>query len=218
MRLENLTPPALSDRERQLLKLASQGMTDQAIANHLGISLATVGTYWGRIRSKQGPFNRTELVANFLRGQTTEILDHLKTENARLTAEVQAHTTTEQKLKNALDLFRLLISSAPDAIVVVDADGHIQLTNDADDIVFGYARGELSHKHVRELVPKRFHGMHNKLRKQYMSHPEKRPMGEHNATVALRKDGTEFQIAGTLSACDTEDGMLVICMIRDLTK
>ena len=45
-----------------MLLLAAQGLTDQGIAHRLEISLATVGTYWGRIRIKIGPLSRTGLV------------------------------------------------------------------------------------------------------------------------------------------------------------
>jgi len=40
----------LSVRERQVLSLAARGETDQGIANRLGISPATVNSYWVRIR------------------------------------------------------------------------------------------------------------------------------------------------------------------------
>ena len=47
--------PQLSPRELQLIEYATQGLTDTAIALKLGISEATVGTYWGRVRIKIGP-------------------------------------------------------------------------------------------------------------------------------------------------------------------
>ena len=59
----------LSPREQQLITMAGEGLTDTAIANRLGISEATVNTYWGRIRVKLGPHNRTELVAIALRDE-----------------------------------------------------------------------------------------------------------------------------------------------------
>lgn len=60
---------SLSQRERQILVYATAGLTDQAMANKLGISRATVTTYWGRVRTKFGAYGRTELVANFVREQ-----------------------------------------------------------------------------------------------------------------------------------------------------
>ncbi|MBS1721163.1 MAG: response regulator transcription factor [Armatimonadetes bacterium] len=44
-------PQPLSTREEQIIRLAAQGLTDNAISHRLAISLATVGTYWGHSRS-----------------------------------------------------------------------------------------------------------------------------------------------------------------------
>jgi DNA-binding CsgD family transcriptional regulator len=57
----------LSDRERTVLLLAAEGLTDKEIAKHLSLSQRTIGTYWERMRQKLGPFSRTQLVARFLR-------------------------------------------------------------------------------------------------------------------------------------------------------
>jgi len=55
----------LSARETQLLELAARGLTDEAIALTLQISVATVRGYWLRIRTKLGGSGRAELVAQW---------------------------------------------------------------------------------------------------------------------------------------------------------
>src|SRR5579862_2918436 len=72
----------LSPREQQLIAMAGEGLTDTAIANSLGISEATVNTYWGRIRVKLGPHNRTELVAIALREEYEQRIEELKATSA----------------------------------------------------------------------------------------------------------------------------------------
>lgn len=61
----------LSDRESQVLQLASEGHIDESIAACLAISITTVRGYWLRIRSKYGGGSRSELVARY----TNEIAD-----------------------------------------------------------------------------------------------------------------------------------------------
>src|SRR5579862_4166396 len=80
---------SLSERERQLLVLAAQGFTDQGISHKLGISLATVGTYWGRVRIKFGPLSRTELVAVYLREESAATINELKRTNSSLLDAVE---------------------------------------------------------------------------------------------------------------------------------
>lgn len=207
----------LSGRERQLLQLAAKGHTDQAIANNLGISLATVGTYWGRVRIKLGPFNRTELVAKYLRAEAEHVVGRLKEENKILIKEIEQHTKTEQMLRVSLEMFRGLIESAPDAILLISADGTIQFANAQSTEMFGFTQQEFVGMSVEKLVPERYRVAHVDNRDEYNSNPIKRQMGEHLATMALRKDGTEFPMATALSATKTPNGLLVTCIVRDLT-
>lgn len=208
----------LSPREHQLLEMAVAGMTDQAIANNLGISIATVGTYWGRVRIKLGPLSRTELVALYLKDEAKKVIDTLKSENSALLAQVDQHTETEQMLKTTLDLFRGLIETAPDAILLVNSDGFIELANERALEMFGYQIEEFLSLRVESLIPARYHEQHTRNRREYMEHPVRRKMGEHVATIALRKDGLEFPVAAALNSTDTPKGKLVTCIVRDMSE
>lgn len=209
---------SLSPREQQLLEFAVQGFTDQAIANRLGISLATVGTYWGRVRIKFGPYNRTELVALYLKEEAAITLDKLREENRELVGQIEEHAKAEEELKVNLELFRSLVETAPDAIMLVSGHGRIELVNQQAESMFGYAANELTGMLVEELVPERYRDQHRANRSDYNTHPARRRMGEHASTVALRKGGDEFPIAATLNATQTPSGLLVTCIIRELTN
>jgi len=55
----------LSQREEQVLALATAGLLDKQIAAELGITLNTLRTYWSRIRAKIGDVPRSALSALF---------------------------------------------------------------------------------------------------------------------------------------------------------
>ena len=57
---------ALTPREREVLGLLAQGLTDQQAADALGISLRTVEKHVGGVLHKLGARNRTEAVARAL--------------------------------------------------------------------------------------------------------------------------------------------------------
>src|SRR5205085_1350760 len=59
----------LSKRERQIVRLASGGATDKAIAANLGIGVGSVKTYWERIRQKFQVNSRTEILSSLLRSE-----------------------------------------------------------------------------------------------------------------------------------------------------
>lgn len=200
--------PDLSPRERQIMELAAAGFTDAGIAHKLGISEATVNTYWGRIRSKLGPFSRTELVAVSLREQHEAALTDLK---ARYEAEITQAKNTE---RSSEALFREVLRNAPDAVLLVTEEGRIVFANELAARAFGYTPGEMTGIDLLRLIPERFRDAHSLHRKSFVANPEKRRMGEHLGTLALRKDGTEFAIAASLSATRTTNGTLITCVFR----
>ena len=69
------------------------------------------------------------------------------------------------------------------------------------------------------LIPKRFHNSHHGYRENYVENPRKRAMGEGLDLYCIRKDGSEFPVAISLSPMKLpdEDQILVICAIRDIT-
>jgi PAS domain S-box-containing protein len=114
--------------------------------------------------------------------------------------------------------FREFLESAPDAMVIVDRDGHIQLVNAQAEKLFAYAREELIGQAVEILMPQRFRNSHVKYRAGYSQSPRTRAMGVGLEPRGLRKDGTEFPIEINLSPLETAEGMLVSSTIRDVTE
>ena len=48
--------------------------------------------------------------------------------------------------------FRLVVESAPDGVVIVDAEGRIILLNAAAESLFGYARDDLLGRNLEPLI------------------------------------------------------------------
>lgn len=199
------------------MRLAASGHTDKSIANQLGISLPTVGTYWGRIRIKFGPLSRTELVANWLQEEALQVVDELKQNNRALLEKLEEHSKVEAMLQTTLEMFRGLLETAPDAIVVVNENGVIELVNELAEETFGYTKDEMLGLSVEALVPVELREAHAANRAVYNSNPVRRRMGEHLATQAVAKDGTVFPMATALSATNSPGGgLLITCIVRDL--
>ncbi len=124
---------------------------------------------------------------------------------------------TEQKM--AENKFRGLLESAPDAMVIVNDKGKIQLINKQAEKLFGYTAVELLEKSVETLIPKRYTGNHKGHRSSFFANPKVRAMGVGQETelFGINKDGKEIPIQISLSPLRTEEGILVSAAIRDIT-
>ena len=113
--------------------------------------------------------------------------------------------------------FETLLEAAPDAMVVVDAEGAIRVINAQTEKIFGYARAELIGQPVEILLPNRYRSAHATHREGYAQAPHSRAMGAGLELYGVRKDGTEFPVEISLSPLQTEEGLLVSSTIRDVS-
>jgi|HubBroStandDraft_3_1064219.scaffolds.fasta_scaffold18902_2 PAS domain S-box-containing protein len=110
-----------------------------------------------------------------------------------------------------------LLEAAPDAMVCIAADGRVVLVNAQAERLFGYERAELVGQRVEMLVPDAARAVHPGHRAQYVADPRPRPMGAGMALAGRRRDASTFPAEISLSAIDTDDGIVVTAAIRDVT-
>jgi len=115
------------------------------------------------------------------------------------------------------ELARTLLELAPDATVVVDADGTIVFANAQVEQTFGYRADEIVGSLVETLLPERFRSAHPKHRDRFATQPKPRPMGAGLALYGRHKEGREFPLEISLSPVMTPDGPLVVASVRDAT-
>jgi hypothetical protein len=111
-----------------------------------------------------------------------------------------------------------VLEAAPDAILLVSANGDIALANAQAERMFGYARDELVGRPIDMLVPDAARPLHAEHRHHYMLAPEPRPMGAGRELTARRRDGTELPVEISLSTLDVGGERLVAAAVRDVTE
>ncbi len=114
--------------------------------------------------------------------------------------------------------FEQVVESVPNGIVIINAAGHIVLVNRQMEKMFGYTRQELLGKKVEKLVPERFRANHSAHREGFTKEPSVRPMGGGRDLFGVHKDGHEIPIEIGLNPIESEEEMLVLGSIIDVTK
>ncbi len=120
--------------------------------------------------------------------------------------------------KAAEERFTALLESAPDAMVVSDETGSIVLVNSQAETVFGYSREELIGNNVDMLVPEEVREAHPDKRASFYADPKRLSMGFRGNFFGISKDGQKIPIDVGLSPIETEEGLLVVASIRDITE
>lgn len=138
-----------------------------------------------------------------LRGTCQDVTERKHAENAM--------RASEEKL-------RVLLSSAPDSMVVTDEDGRIVLVNDEVTNLLGYEPEELVGQTVETLLPESLRASHLKHREGYLKSPQRRPMGAGLELFARTKAGGMIPVDVSLSPVTTEEGVVVFASLRDATE
>jgi PAS domain S-box-containing protein len=129
---------------------------------------------------------------------------------SKVTHDVSARRRDEER-------FRRVVESAPNAIVMVNSAGLIEMVNAQTEQLFGYERRELLGKPVEMLMPEHFRYRHPELRQTFLTDPQSRPMGVGRDLFAVRKDGTEFPVEIGLNPIETDEGLMVLSSIADIS-
>ena len=135
----------------------------------------------------------------------------LRKVNADLAREIAEHKRTEE-------LFRLVVESAPNGLLMIDRHGAIELANSQMEKMFGYERQELLGQPLETLIPERYRAQHPGHREGYLADPKVRAMGAGRELFGLRKDGSEFPIEIGLNPVNTPEGTHVLASVIDITE
>jgi two-component system sensor histidine kinase/response regulator len=150
--------------------------------------------------------------------ETKHQADRMEIQAAKLEEQAVELEAQQSELKETEEWFRGIIESAPDAMLVIDAEGTIVLCNKRADEIFGYPPGELIWGNVDNLVPNSVRLDHPAMRKLFMEEGGARVMGAKSDLYGVRKDGSLFPIEVGLSKLPSANNQSFVCVsARDIT-
>lgn len=116
------------------------------------------------------------------------------------------------------ELFRELLESLPDGVVISSPDGRILAVNAQACALSGYLPDQLVDARIEMLVPAARRAEHVALRTAYVADGGSlRPMSQRLDIVLVRADGTDLPVDIALGTIKIEDEPLVIATLRDAT-
>lgn len=124
----------------------------------------------------------------------------------------------EDALAESEEKFRMLLETAPDAMVIVDSKGKIKLINLQTEKLFGYTKDELLGKEVELLIPSHHIKGHRSHSENFFAHPQTRSMGVGLNLRGKHKNGTEIPVEISLSPLNISGGIWVSAAIRDISE
>jgi len=126
--------------------------------------------------------------------------------------------SANKEVKAAHEQTDLLLETAPDPMLAVDADGCIRRANAMAVEYFGYSRQVLLGMKVENLLPERYRGGHSAQRATFLLSPTHRTMGHGHSLKTLLASGEERDVAISLSHFKVDEATLATVVLRDLTE
>lgn len=140
-----------------------------------------------------------------------ERTEQLTKTNENLLKEMNERTQIENR-------FKVVVESAPNAIILVDKKGKIQMINKQTENYFGYNREELIGNKIELLVPGANKLDDINLRTTFTNQPSEHTIGAKHNFFGIKKDGTEIPIEMHLNPIHIQNETLILTSIIDITE
>ncbi|PKA99011.1 PAS domain S-box-containing protein [Flavobacteriaceae bacterium MAR_2009_75] len=158
-----------------------------------------------RIVKKSGAIKHLEVVG-----------DIFTDENGVVEIIGSAQDVTERRMAEIK--FRGLLESAPDAMIITDHKGHIEIINKQAELLLGYSPDELKGRHITTIYPKKFRTLHDEYAKQFVENPSDVVKIQNKEIYILTKSGQKIPIILSFGPVETAEGILVSIAIKDITQ
>ncbi len=123
---------------------------------------------------------------------------------------------TAQALADSEARLRAIIDAAPDAILIVGADGRVLFANEEAAKLSGYAQTTLSGLPAEALLPEDMRSDY--LLKRLLAREDVAPSPLRAESRMRRADGKRVEIELGVAAFRTEEGRYVVALARDITE
>jgi two-component system sensor kinase FixL len=136
----------------------------------------------------------------------------------KVVRDVTDQRAAESALRASASHLRSILSTVPDAMIVIDESGGIISFSAAAERLFGYSEAEIVGSNVSILMPAPDRERHDAYLGRYLATGERRIIGIGRIVVATRRDGSTFPMELSVGEAIGEGQRVFTGFIRDLTE
>lgn len=136
-----------------------------------------------------------------------------------LKSERQQIQKAQENLKKSEERFRLISTSAKDAIIMMDERGLVNFWNPASEKIFGYSEQEMLGKPLHDIIaPEPYLSQYKSAADDFRKHGIGNAVGNTMEVEARHKDGTPVPVELSLARMNLEGKWGAVGVIRDISE
>jgi two-component system sensor kinase FixL len=132
--------------------------------------------------------------------------------------DVNAEKHLEEALRSQENHLRSILETVPDAMIVIDSHGIMQLFSSAAERLFGYSKQEAIGQNVNILMPEPDKTRHDGYLERYLKTNDPHIIGIGRIVTGKRRDGTTFPMHLSVGQTQRGDDLYFTGFVRDLTE
>lgn len=136
---------------------------------------------------------------------------------AKVISDITLKRSAEEQLRDHESQLRAILSTVPDAMVVIDESGRILSFSVAAEALFGFTEAEVLNQNVRMLMPSPDRERHDSYIQRYLETGEKRIIGKGRVVSGRRKNGSLFPMEIVIGEAFRGNERIFTAFVRDLT-
>ncbi len=136
-----------------------------------------------------------------------------------IAVDITERKQAEEALRESEEQTRLIVETAYDALISIDAQGVITAWNSAAETVFGWPRDEAVGRPLYEtIVPPQHRDAHTSGLRRFLATGEGRVLNRRTEITALHRDGHEFPVELAVWAVRSGEDWTFHAFVHDVTE
>ncbi|MGC1637811.1 MAG: PAS domain S-box protein, partial [Candidatus Acidiferrales bacterium] len=132
--------------------------------------------------------------------------------------DIEDQKQSQENLRRAVETNRLIVDTALDAVITMDAQGAITDWNKQAEIVFGWSNKEVIGQHMSDLIiPERLRMAHERGLRHFLATGDGPILRRRIEVTAIRRNGVEFPAELEVSPMSLGKNWYFGAFIRDIT-